>query len=403
MIKRAILCVALLALFTAARATAAERQAARTVSTAADRIFPILLEQRGNFCFSPLSIASALAMTYAGAAGETASELAGVFAMSSDIYGSFSDLMREITESPDPAVDVRVANSAWPRREFRILPRYRDLLASSFHALVQPLDYEASPDLALSRINDWVAEGTDGRIKDLLAPGSVDAETALMLVNTVFMRAPWIEEFPRSLTSDDVFHAPSGDVLVPFMSNRKSYFYAESSRFRSVKLLYRYGALSMTVIVPTGDLSDDGARAALSNGLTAVLAELDDVQRRQELVLRLPKFKTDSSLSLKTIMQQLGVRMIFSPSSADLSGINGARDLYVNEALHRAFVEVDEKGTEAAAATVVGIRATAVLQKEEPIELRVDRPFAFVIRDEPSGAMLFAGWIELPEGRDDAE
>ena len=351
----------------------------------------------GNLFLSPHSISTALAMTYAGAAGQTATQMAAAldFTLPEEkLHAAFNALDLALAARAERASGdtipfrLTTANSIWGQEGWTPQAPFLDTLAVSYGAGVRVRDFEADPEGARSDINRWVEDRTNDRIKELLAPGVISAATRLVLTNAIYFTAAWADPFDAAQTADRPFFVGGGDaqVSVPTLHQRTEYGYAEGAGYRVAELPYDGGELSMVVIEP-----DD--LAAFEAGLTgARLLEIAASVRTYQLELTLPKFRFEALLKLKPILQQLGMTDAFS-EVADLSRIDGVGGLQITDVAHKGFVAVDERGTEAAAATAVVIGPTSV---PPSASLVVDRPFVFFIRDRPTGAILFVGRVVDP-------
>jgi serpin B len=314
---------------------------------------------------------------------------------SDDIHRSNAVLAHEIMGAPDGAGELRVANSIWPKREYVFRGTFRKILEESYSTEVYPQDFAKNPERARLAVNNWVEEKTEQKIRDLLAPGSVREDTALVLVNAVYFKASWLTPFREADTSPERFESPQGAYETLTMKKTETLSYYEGASFHAIKMPYRRGAFSMTILLPYEGSSLDDLEPALSYDL---FRAIEDAPQKKSVEVWLPKFKVESLFSLNDAIRALGVEDAFIPGKADFSGMNGARDLFISEAVHKAFVEVEEKGTEAAAATAIGMRATSapLFDAEEPLPFHVDRPFVYLISDEISGAILFMGKVVNP-------
>lgn len=353
----------------------------------------------GNLFFSPLSVSVALAMTHAGARGETAAEMADVlhFDLAGDaLHPAMNYLDLELADRGEGAAghegggfQLRLVNAIWGQQGYGFLEDYLDVLARNYDAGMRLVDFMSDFEGARQTINGWVSDQTEEKIPELLASGSVDATTRLVLTNAMYFSAAWAWPFPEDRTTDRAFHRLGGsEVLVPMMSLRADFPHTSGEGYQAVELPYDGEELSMVIIVPdAGRFEEVEAKLdpVLLEGILGNLAPGD-------LDLTLPRFSCESSLGLGDTLTSLGMRQAFQPGVADLSGIDGTRNLYVQRVIHKAFVDVDEFGTEAAAATAVIVGIVSV-----PPELRVDRPFVFLIRDIPTETILFLGRVLDPQ------
>lgn len=355
--------------------------------------------KNGNLFYSPYSISLALAMTYAGARGQTEQQMAQTlhFLPQGRLHPALNRLDLELAQRGQGAKGkdgkgfrLNIANAIWGQQGYRFLPEFLDLLAENYGAGLRLVDYAADAESSRVTINNWVSDRTEGRIKDLIPKGALDKLTRLVLTNAIYFNAAWSAPFQPSQTQDGVFHLLNGSqVAVPMMRQTTSFGYAEGQGYQAVELPYDGRELSMVILLPqTGQF--DAFESALDAG--QVNSILENLKQRQ-VTLRLPRFKIESEFSLAETLAAMGMPAAFS-SEADFSGMDGARNLFISDVVHKAFVSVDESGTEAAAATAVIERASAMPQ--QPVEVTVDRPFIFVIRDIQTGAILFVGRVVNP-------
>jgi len=350
----------------------------------------------GNLFMSPHSISTALAMTYAGAAGTTATQMASTlhFTLAPDRLHAAQNALDLALESRSTAATgntipfrLQAANAIWGQEGKAFQAPFLDALAVNYGAGLHVLDFAREPDASRQTINGWVEDRTNDRIQDLLPEGSITPDTRLVLTNAIYFSAAWDDPFEASETADRAFLANgTQEVQVATLHQDAEYGFVAGDGFRAAELPYDGGQLSMVVVVP-----DD--LAAFEASLTgATLAQITGGLRTHLVDLTLPKFKFDAPLGLTDTLQAMGMTDAFGPT-ADFSGIDGTRSLVITDVLHEGFVAIDEKGTEAAAATAVVVGETSV---PEPATLHVDRPFVFFIRDIPTGAILFVGRVVDP-------
>jgi serpin B len=354
----------------------------------------------GNLFFSPYSISLALAMTYAGARGETEQEMAEVlhFGLPQDrLHPAFNSLAIELAERGKGAQGkdgegfrLNIVNAIWGQKDYKFLSSFLDTLAENYGAGLRVLDFIKAPEESRITINDWVSEQTEGKIKDLIPQGMIDELTRLVLTNAIYFNAAWAVPFNENATSDGVFHLLSGDeVTVPMMRQTESLGYTEGDNYQAVELPYDGNELSMVILLPQSGEFDTFEGSLDSEKLNGILDELG----YRQVDLTMPKFEFESSFDLKGTLAEMGMPVAFSPG-ADFSGMTGNRELSITDVVHKAFVSVDEAGTEAAAATAVIVGLTAV--PETPVTVNVDRPFVFLIRDIETGALIFVGRVLNP-------
>jgi len=349
-----------------------------------------------NVALSPASVSQAMSMAFAGAHGTTATQMADAldFGLPPDRLGAaFNAADRALGEVNGPDVTLGVANALYGQVGQRFREAFLRVLARDYGAGLRTADFERAAEAARAQINAWVSEQTRDKIPELLGPGDVDPSTRLMLVNAVYLKARWLAPFTKQSTFPAVFHAPSGAVNVPTMHQTGTFAYRQGAGYQALELPYRGGRLAFDILLPSpGGLQSLLARLGGDDGPLMLL----DGLRRQRVQLALPKLRIDTRFELASALKALGMGLAFEPGGADLSGIAGKPgDLYIKSVVHEAYLTVDEAGTEAAAATGVGISAAA-LPAQPPIDFVVDRPFAFVLRDVKTGAVLFAGVVSRP-------
>jgi len=375
---------------------------------AANRTFTLDLYHQletmdGNLFYSPYSISSALAMTYAGAEGKTAEEMAAVFhfLMEEDrLHPAFNALdqyleglaKQEIPDDMGEVFQLTIANAIWGQKDFHFESDFLDTLATNYGAGLRLLDYIQAPEESRVTINDWVSDQTEERIRDLIPQGAINSDTRLVLSNAIYFKATWLESFEESLTEDKIFHGLDGEEFItPMMSlgSDASFPYYQGDGFQAVDLPYLGGQVSMLVIVP-----DEGKFSDFEVNLNSeILDETIGNLAYQPMYLNFPKFEFETEISLATILAKMGMPSAFI-DGADFSGMTGTKDLFISDVFHKAFVSVDEKGTEAAAATAVVMSLTSA--PENPLHLEVDRPFLFLIRDIQTNSILFMGRVVEP-------
>ena len=360
-------------------------------------LYSQLRSQEGNFFLSPYSISTALAMTRGGARGETAAQMAKAmhFDLAQEkLHPAFAALESGLNAVQQKGqVKLAVANSLWPQKGHVFLPAYLDLCRINYGVAVKPLDFAGATESARQTINAWVEDKTNRKIQELIKPGILDATTRLVLVNAIYFKGNWSSQFDKQLTKPGPFHVSAGKTVeTPMMQATKEFRYAESPEAQALELSYAGNDLSMLVLLPR-DANNLAAfeRSLSPDKLYAWIRSL----RSREVQLWLPKFKTTSEFSLNQTLAALGMTDAFTPR-ADFSGMDGTTDLFISAVIHKAFVEVNEEGTEAAAATAVVMKLSAVHIPEEPVVFRADHPFLFLIRDNRTGSILFLGRIVDP-------
>ena len=355
-----------------------------------------------NLVFSPYSISLALAMTFAGAKGETAEELRRALhlALADDrVHDALNALDQAITHPTSPVSgttppEIAVANSLWGQAGYPFRSAFLDLLAREYGAGLHLVDYRRDPEAARAAVNAWAEEATHGRIKDVIPPGVINDMTRLVLADAIYFKAQWVREFSPRDTQEAGFHALDGRTVRVSMMSRRGHKVAYNSGdgYQVAEFPY-WGGYSMTAILPA-----EGTFAAFENALTptrldAILSGLHEAQ----LDVQMPKFAFEADASIKEMLAGLGVKAAFMPpggdAGADFTGMTAARELFLRDVLHKAFISVDEHGTEAAAATAVVMERVS---GAPPAVLHLDRPFLFVIRHQSSGTILFMGRVTDP-------
>ena len=370
------------------------QQLARDNNLFALDLFQQLRAEPGNLLFSPYSISTALAMTTAGARGETEKQMTTALRFSLDrrrLHPAFAELQAALNKIQQAGhVKLNVANSLWPQNQYPCLADYLALTRRYYGVEITPLDYVRSPDAAVATINKWVEEKTQDKIKNLILPRELDKLTRLVLVNAIHFKGDWTYPFKPDATQATPFLLAAGrSVSAPLMRQLREVRYAKAGGMQLLELPYADGALTMLVLLPE---KADGL-AELEKNLTA--AKLAAWLRQLctcEANIFLPKFKMTAKFELSRIMAALGMKDAFSRAS-DFSGMDGQQDLYIDKILHKAFVDVNEEGTEAAAATAVVMGIKAVMH---PVTFRADHPFLFLIREKNAGSILFMGRVADP-------
>ncbi len=368
-------------------------------STFAFDLYHALRDEEGNLFFSPYSISAALAMTYAGARGGTEQEMADAlsfFLPQEKLHPAFNALDLSLAQQEEPVEEeggevfqLSIANSVWGQKDFEFLAPFLDTLAEHYGAGLRLLDFINEPEQARETINAWVSDQTEERIPELIPQGVIDDLTRLVLTNAIYFNASWLVPFPEENTQEGTFRLLDGsEVQVPMMSLSEMLRYGEVDGVQAVRLPYTGGAFSAYVLAPPEGGFESFEAGLDAETLDAVIAGMDDAQ----LALTMPKFEFESSFDLNDTLSELGMPSAFT-GEADFSGMDGRRDLFISDVIHKAFVSVDEAGTEAAAATAVVMRLTAAPPGAEMV---VDRPFLFLIRHDPTGTILFAGRVVDP-------
>lgn len=358
-------------------------------------LYKNLMTRQGNLFFSPYSISTTLAMTYAGAKGNTQAQMANVlhFELPQEfLHPEFKKLI-DITNGKTSAYQLNVANALWGQKGYSFLSSFIELTKENYGAGLNEVDFKRATETARRTINAWVEKETQNKIKDLIQPGVLDVLTRLVLTNAIYFKGNWANEFEKKLTKDLPFYvAPEKEIQTPMMYKKGDFNFLETKELQILELPYKSKELSMIVLLPKkidglADVEDFITPEFLNNWLE----NFDEIK----VEVYLPKFKTTSAFSLKENLSAMGMPNAFSQKSADFSGMNGNNDLYISEVIHKAFVDVNEEGTEAAAATAVVMKLKGGMVERIPV-FRADHPFIFLIRDNRSGSILFMGRLENP-------
>lgn len=349
-------------------------------------LYRLLGDGRPDLVFSPLSISAALRLAWYGARGETREEL------TSALPKAASATVPDLT--PSGSVTFRMANTAWVQQSLPLEPGYTRQLKDEAMTTLCAADFTGAPAQARERINETIAKQTEQKIRDLLGPGDIDSRTRLVLANAVYLKARWSSPFPEQATSDASFFPGDGtEIKVPMMHGSATRAYQRGDGYQAVLLPYEASPLAMAIVLPDGPLStlpDTGRLLTgdLPGGLLAGGAPcLVD--------LRLPKFRLETRLALAPALREIGIRQAFTPD-ADFTGITTAERLHIDAVAHQAYLDVDEQGTEAAAATAVTMKTAAFVRPQTRVEMTVDRPFLFAIIDTRTATNLFLGHVSTP-------
>ncbi len=351
----------------------------------------------GNLFCSPFSVSTALAMTYGGARGETARQMATALHFTLEpefLHPAFGELARLVADlNQSDSQELAVANRLWIRKDFELLSSYTALVQKHYGAGLAPADFAADAEGARQEINAWVEKQTRDRIKDLVAPGMLTPETRLVLVNAIYFLGFWSEAFDPRWTQPQPFHRSEKDSAdVPMMLRIGEYTCLDEAKFQLLVLPYKGEDLSMVVLLPR---PGEDVRAMESTLTAEAVARWTRLARKQKVNVWLPRFRIESGFNLAETLGAMGMPEAFA-GAADFSGMTGGKDLMIGPVIHKAFVEVNEKGTEAAAATAVVMKPASAMPTDRPLEFRADRPFVFLIRDNRTGTILFIGRLADP-------
>lgn len=358
-------------------------------------LYRVLRNEDGNLFFSPYSISTALGMTYAGARGETETGMASVLHFPREqkaVHESFSQIQSHLASIQDKGtIQLNVANGLWLQQDYPLLDDFLDLTKKHYGAGIHPADFAGNTETARKAINTWVEQETREKIQDLIKQGMLDAATVLVLCNAIYFKGDWLSAFDKEKTRDaDFYVGPGKTIKTPMMNQSTEVKFRRFEGFSAIELPYVGNDLSMVVFLPE---QQDGL-AAFEEMLNheTVKIWLDDLYNTSasEVSVSLPKFKTTCEFDLSAVLIEMGMEHAFS--GADFSGMTGRKDLFISKVVHKAFVDVNEEGTEAAAATAVIIDKAF----HRLLAFRADHPFLFLIRENETGSILFVGRIMDP-------
>ena len=363
-------------------------------------LYAQLRTEPGNLFFSPESISTAFAMAYAGADGQTATEMARVFHFTlppERLHPAMGALLAGMN-APHQGYALSVADALWAQQNTNFLPGYLKLVKTEYGAGFHPVDFKSNPEGVRATINQWVEKQTNDKIQNLLGPGAVTPLTRLILTNAIYFKGAWADQFSKNFTQNKDFHLSAGKkIQTPMMYNSGHYYYFKGASFQALLMPYAKDEVSMLILLPD---SADGL-PALERSLTAANLEkwTSSLSYADEVIVSLPRFKITQQFELSSTLEALGLKAAVNPGAADFSSITGDKSLSISAAIHKAYIDVDENGTEAAAATAVVMVATAMAPRNPPpppIVFTADHPFLFLIRDNATGSILFLGRVTDP-------
>lgn len=345
-----------------------------------------------NIFYSPYSILVALTMTYEGARGQTAEEMQSVLHIPEHADArrpNFASIYNDINKE-GKAYKLSTANALWAQKDYKFLEEYTNSIEKYFGGRVTNLDFEGASEKSRQTINKWIEDKTNKKIKDLIPPGLLSAYTRLVLTNAIYFKGTWVRQFDKKETQDDDFTMSSGNTMkVPMMrltGNDAKFNYAENDELQILEMFYDGEDLSMLIILPKGnDLA--GIEESLS---LETLSAWQDMLHEQRVDVFIPKFTFETKYLMKKTLTEMGMLTAFG-STADFSGMDGTKELFIQDVIHQAFVEVNEQGTEAAAATAVIMECTSAI-RSIPV-FRADHPFIFIIQETGTGNILFLGRV----------
>lgn len=349
-----------------------------------------------NLFYSPYSISTALAMTYAGARGKTEKEMSTVMhfpANTAEFYNKYNDVLKNINAlNNGSTVDIYTVNSIWAQKDFKFREEFIGILKNNFNSSLNLVDFIKETENSRLQINKWVETQTNEKIKELIKPGLIDYLTRMVLVNAIYFKADWQTAFDKQQTQKMDFRMDETKIVsCDFMFAEQEFkFYENEEGLKAIEIPYSSGKLSMLIILPKDNAGFNTLKKEISLDL---YKKINSSLASKKVKLYLPKFKITSEFELSDILKQMGMPEAFS-DRADFSGMTGAKDLKISKVIHKAFVEVNETGTEAAAATAVVMRVKSM--PVAPPEFKADHPFMFIIKENTENSILFAGNIYNP-------
>ena len=345
-----------------------------------------------NIFFSPYSISVALTITYEGARGETAEEMQSVLYIPEDANlrrANFAKIINEINK-PDKKYKLHTANALWPRINFQLLEEYQNTIDTYYGGKVTRLDYTREAEKSRQTINSWIEDKTEDKIKDLIPPGTLKPDTVLVLTNAIYFKGTWVLQFDPKDTRDEDFTTSAGQIVkVPMMrlaGDDAEFNYAETKDVQILEMPYEGENLSMLIILP----KENNLENIEESIAPEKLSEWKNMLRKQRVDVFIPKVKFETKYFMADTLAEMGMPTAFT-ESADYSGINRQGGIWIDEVIHQAFVEVNEEGTEAAAATAEGMWKMQIT----PV-FRADHPFIFIIQQKDTGNILFLGRVSDP-------
>ena len=346
-----------------------------------------------NIFFSPFSISTAFAMAYEGAKGNTSRQMEDVFYFEDDYIERTASYaaIHNIINAKSKKYELHTANALWAEQNYTFLENYTSTIRNYYGGNTTNMDFINNAEQSRQEINRWVEEKTKEKIKDLLPAGSINYLTRLVLTNAIYFKGEWVKKFDKDDTKDMPFKVDSEtEVTVPMMklSGENARFnYAETENMQILEMMYDGGNLSMLVLLPRENLDEIEPELSAEN-----LAKWKSMMRERKIDVYFPKFRLETEYSLPGTLQDMGMTDAFSWPEADFSGMDGGRNLFISGAFHKAFIEVNEEGTEAAAATAI----VMTMGMAFPNEFRADHPFIFIIQEKTTGSILFMGRMSNP-------
>jgi serpin B len=347
-----------------------------------------------NLFYSPFSISSALAMTYAGAKNETLNQMSKTLYFPKnqvELHTNFNALINSLVNNESDGVQLKIANSIWLQETMKINDEFLSINEKYYNAGIMPVNFLTDPEKSRLKINNWVEKNTNDKITDLLPDGSIHSETRLVLVNAIYFKGRWDKIFDKNLNTEEVFYVyKTCQTQATYMNNYINTMYFEDNLLSIVEIPYTGQKQSLLIILPKERYGlKDVEKVFEQKSLTEYFNKM--IARRVNLSI--PKFKTEATYDLKNNLSKMGMPVAFT-NNADFSGITGEKSLAIDKIIHKAYIDVNEEGTEAAAATAVSMRKTSAMLDE--VKCKADHPFIYLIRDNQTGTILFIGRLMNP-------
>jgi len=359
-------------------------------------LYAQLKTQEGNIFLSPYSISTALAMTFIGARGTSEKQMAQVLHFTLEqkrMHSAFSDLRIQLKNCVKEDIELNIANALWLQTGHNFLSDFLGLTREHYDAGFNHVDFAKDNEAARKKINIWVEQKTNDKIQNLIKPGMITSLTRLVLTNAIYFKGKWANQFEEELPQENPFYiTPETTVDVPMMNQEDRFKYFESDELQVLEVPYKGDDLSMVILLP---IKKDGLTKLEDSVNTDRFQEWMNALAWRQVTVFFPKFTMTCEFQLRSALAAMGMPIVFT-TKADFSGMTGEKDLFISRVVHKAFVDVSEEGTEAAAATGVIMELTSVVEPTPPTVFRADHPFIFMIRDNHSGSILFIGRVVDP-------
>lgn len=361
----------------------------------ANKMFVKLMKnEKKNFLYSPFSISAALAITYEGSNGKTKSQMANTFNFTSPkLKEDFKQIFAAMEKSNQDGFELNIANALWLQKKFNLLSKYVEVASKYYEAGLDTLDFINDSEGSRKIINEWISKKTNGKIENMIQPGILGELTRLVITNAIYMNAKWETPFDKSRSSDGYFKINNNTdkVITPFMAQKLSAKYYENNVYQAIEIPYANKTASMIIMLPKKNINQ--MEKIFNHKLYKSLL----INMKEEKIdVIIPKFKITSEFELSKLLTAIGMPDAFN-KAADFSGMTGKKDLMIDKILHKAFIEINEEGTIAAAATVVVMREKSVPPRKDFKTFIADRPFLFIIKENATDNILFAGKLMNPK------